>query len=183
MPRQQYDSRVDRKPFMDKISNNIHMPPPKISYRDDEHALARGYNSITVFPSLRHTGIKSNYEPVEIQSNSPDGRMTSSFKNVSVELMRKIYREEQALKSKEAPFKLSHRKEIESQFQTYNTLSSQRLSNLNTLRNNYTDQISTSISGSDFQLEKTSEIVLTKKKEKKRSANRLAYFNQLLESS
>lgn len=208
MPRVQYDSSVDRKPFMDKISNNVHMPPPKVIYKDDENSQltqARGYNSTTVFPSLKHTGLKTNYLPEDPPSNSPDGRITTNFKIESIDLMRKIYRDEIAMKNKEAQFKLAHRKDIQTQFKTYNTQSQQKIKKLNTIRNDFTNTLTSGSFCSDFNIsmERSRDLQTDspnkssglkdsslhdntgdqEKKMKKRCASRLAIFNQLLESS
>lgn len=94
----------DRKPYLDKICVNAHTPSP-------EGAIE--FNSVNTFPSLRHTGIRSKFEPPTTVVTNPHGRITSGYKDETFRTAQSIYRDDIELKSREVAFKTSHKQFID----------------------------------------------------------------------
>jgi hypothetical protein len=91
---------MERRPYLDKIVDNPHVPHTE-GYSD--------LNSTATFPNLKHTGLRSSFEPVTVTVATPDGRITNDFKQQSYSTLRDIYREDIELKSREVTFKKSHK--------------------------------------------------------------------------
>lgn len=91
---------MNRKPFLDKIAAKENTPVPLGNH---------DANIVTVFPDLKHTGIRSIYEPKSTVVANPDGRVTFKYKVESFDTMRNIYRDEIELNSRESTFKRSHK--------------------------------------------------------------------------
>ena len=91
---------VDRRPYLDKINDNPHIPVPTGHTE---------LNSRKIFPNLRHTGLRSVFEPETVIVATPEGRITTDFKQQAYSTLKDIYRDDIELKNREEVFKISHR--------------------------------------------------------------------------
>lgn len=90
----------DRRPYLDKINHTASLPPSE-GFSD--------LNSRTTFPSLRHTGLRSIFEPESIIVATPEGRITTDFKQQAYLTLKDIFRDDVELKNREEIFKINHK--------------------------------------------------------------------------
>lgn len=175
---------MDRKPYLDKICDNPHMPHVE-GYKN--------LNSSTTFPDLKHTGIKSMFEPETVTTATPEGRITADFKQQSYLTMRDIFRDDVELKSRELVFKRSHKQFMDQILLDMDEKKSQSLdrrakhwaatkSNLG-----FNDQFNSHLHGggsvaSENRLETLHTTQSTKKERTQRAVNRIILFKNLLET-
>lgn len=91
---------MNRKPYLDKICNNSHMP---------FESGGSDFNSVTHFPSLKHTGIRTQYEKEEMAASDPEGKLTRTYRLAAVERMCPILQDDLQLKGREAVFRRGHK--------------------------------------------------------------------------
>lgn len=109
---------MERRPYLDKISNNAHIPAAEG---------CTNLNSTTVFPDLRHTGLRSIFEPASVIVATPEGRITTDFKKESYMTLKDIYHDDIELKNREVMFKKSHKQFIDDILMDLETKKSQSL--------------------------------------------------------
>jgi hypothetical protein len=192
-----HNSIMERRPYLDKIVDNPHVPHTE-GYTD--------LNSIATFPNLKHTGLRSSFEPVTVTVATPDGRITSDFKQQSYHTLRDIYREDIELKSREDTFKKSHKQFMDDILQDMETKKRAGLErktkyfNSKKAKLGFSDKFNELDHNHDSSLESSQEIIpktmpstsqtvrtalssYNAEGRKQRSVNRVTLFKNLLETT
>eukprot|EP01031_Cornospumella_fuschlensis_P046042 gene46042-56360_t len=96
---------MNRRPYLDKITSSTTTTP--------NHPGCTDFNSVTNFPSLKHCGIKSSFEPAELAVADPEGKLTMTFRVKAKRTMMPILRDENELNGREEVFKRGHKQYID----------------------------------------------------------------------
>lgn len=91
---------MNHKPYLDKISYTFHVPAPSGGH---------DFNSVSNFPSLNHTGIRSQFEGDIIPVSDPQGKLTSDFRTAAIMTLCPILKDNSDFVSREEVFSKGHK--------------------------------------------------------------------------
>ena len=178
----------DRRPYLDKIHHTASLPPCD-GYSD--------LNSRTTFPNLKHTGLRSIFEPETTIVATPEGRITTDFKQEAYQTLKDIFHDDIELKSREIVFKINHKQFMDD---VLNDMESKRQASMTKRRKYWTankselgfdekfesfQQVGGEIAPSTAEgatRSRTAASFAMKEERKQKAVNRMLLFKSLLET-